>query len=705
MPDAINGQTDFGAGIYRGREAPENAVYDAVNFLVDDEGQLFRRGGSAYRSTANAGTALLGLADAYTGGGRRTIMWGPAGPDMYVLDAGNAPQAVPRYSDGGGALPADNPLLPNARAVAAGGFLILPATYAAASLNVGAFLYAGSLKTVRYSGYSMAVTAGSATVTGTGTAFVANVDAGMIFRMGGFSDPAGSGREVVIPVASVQSNTSLTLTQASPVTASFATCGLYPKMPIGLAPPFGSRFYFAAAANRVIMAAGTRAYFSDPFTIFSLSAAAAWPLPTGWPDQYHELPADAVIFGADSIRDTAILFTATGVWAISQLLFDPIDDMGNIQHQVEQINKDLVLWGDSGISSYAGALVVPGLEDIVLMDATGGMQVISQAIRAQYRAYVKAGYRPGVAVVHRGHYYLPVLRADDTLADVLVCRVDRGTAWTRWSGHAASTSYAQRVGEPSRAPLLLGIAGQRVTDLSSCHDPSPANPSEADGTTHPVTVETRDYATPGRRIGSTTETLRLRYEASTVATPPSLTAEYSRYAPGVSATPVTTLAPVAAVATSNVSLGSPPGSIGGVTLTTGMRVLLNGQASPAQNGVYWQNPGPGLGRTPDADTWAELVGASTVILGGAFIGWVAVSDAAAGGTLGTTPVAWAISAPPTPSYTALGLLTGGAASDGSSESVWRVGKRAPAIRFRISSVSALTLLRLRSLEAPWRRST
>jgi hypothetical protein len=85
---AIAGQADWGAGIYRGREAPENAAYDLLNCLLDDEGQPFRRGGSAYKSNANHGSTLLGLWDGQTSAGGRTVSWGSAA--LYTLSGDDA---------------------------------------------------------------------------------------------------------------------------------------------------------------------------------------------------------------------------------------------------------------------------------------------------------------------------------------------------------------------------------------------------------------------------------------------------------------------------------------------------------------------------------------------------------------------------------------------------------------------------------------
>ena len=97
---AASGQADFGAGIYRGREAPENAAYDLLNCLLDDEGQPFRRGGSAYLSTSASPATLLGLADVVVAAGQRTLMWTSAA--LQVLDGSSAPVTLPLATTGTG---------------------------------------------------------------------------------------------------------------------------------------------------------------------------------------------------------------------------------------------------------------------------------------------------------------------------------------------------------------------------------------------------------------------------------------------------------------------------------------------------------------------------------------------------------------------------------------------------------------------------
>ena len=94
-----------------------------------------------------------------------------------------------------------------------------------------------------------------------------------------------------------------------------------------------------------------------------------------------------------------------------------------------------------------------------------------------------------------------------------------------------------------------------------------------------------------------------------------------------------------AATVSNITLSGAQ-TIDGVSITAGMRVLVKDQTLDQNNGIYQCNSGAWT-RTPDADTWAELISAFTFISEGstqADTGWVCTANA--GGTLGTTPVTW-----------------------------------------------------------------
>lgn len=88
-------------------------------------------------------------------------------------------------------------------------------------------------------------------------------------------------------------------------------------------------------------------------------------------------------------------------------------------------------------------------------------------------------------------------------------------------------------------------------------------------------------------------------------------------------------------------------SIDGVSLSVGDRVLVKDQATTNQNGIYTVTTvGSGsvawvLTRATDADSWLDLVGAYvTVEQGTANDDTFWLSETAAGGTLGTTPITW-----------------------------------------------------------------
>lgn len=487
-------QADYGAGIYRGTKAPAGAVYDAVNALVDDEGRLFKRGMSTYFASAAAPVALTGVADLYLAPGRRLLAWGASG-SLYALNEGtNAYAAV---------APRPQPI---SRAVQLGSIAVLQSSSPITEL----LLYAGSLKTSSYNTGTVTFTAGSVSLVSVGTSWLANVDVGMLIQ------PVAGGAIGV--VASVDSDTAITLREPWAGTTA-AGSGYTLAAYFLLTPPASAEKLpvvrsFAAAVgspSRLVYGFNNRAYFSNP---------GAVALDT---NQYHELPASEAITGADAIEDTLVLFTTGGVWIVENMAFDPVDDAGNVQHRVAQVSKDIILWGDPGLAGWAGAFVVPAIDDVYLFSLDGSSQQISDAIRPLYRSYVQAGYQPGAAIVHRGHYFLPIVNGT-TLVDMLVCRLDRphqtpgGRAfrpWTRWDGPAAGTAYTQRVGPSTRSPKLIGVSGTRATDLSACMNATGGVlTQDANATTPQFFVETNDFDTgPGIRP-NTVEKVRAVYETT-----------------------------------------------------------------------------------------------------------------------------------------------------------------------------------------------
>jgi hypothetical protein len=107
-------------------------------------------------------------------------------------------------------------------------------------------------------------------------------------------------------------------------------------------------------------------------------------------------------------------------------------------------------------------------------------------------------------------------------------------------------------------------------------------------------------------------------------------------------------ASVKAATTANITLSGAQ-TIDGVSVVAGDRVLVKAQSTASQNGIYVAAAGA-WARATDADAWSELPGAYTWVEQGTTYGdtgWVCTVDA--GGTLGTTSVAWAQFSSATPS--------------------------------------------------------
>jgi hypothetical protein len=475
---ALSAQTlsDWGGGMFRQRISPPAGAYDLTNMLIGDDSLPFKRGGTAYFAGSDAGSTLTRLAAFYCPAVAvdRAVAWGTGN----ILCA---------YSQAGVLSQVATSVAAPSRFVSVGGFAV--AAVGAPSL----IYYGGSLKTANYStGTISTMTIGSATVTGSGTSWLANVDAGMLLDAG----------PTPLVVKSVDSNTQLTLMVASPYATPAA--GAYTLRPVySLGPNLfgmaGSQTFVASAGQRLIMTIGNRAYLTPRNNPFSFNDT-----------DYHELPSGSVIIGAEGVGDSVILFTTRGVWRIDNLELDILDDFGNIQQSVTQIAKEFALWNDLGITGWQGQVIVPALDDLFLYSPSGSAEPITQwTIRSLYRSYVKAGYTPGQSVTFRGHAFIPIMNGS-TIVDVLVCRLDRPhmlssrpRIWiypfTRFSGHGAGAGYAAL--NTSGSPKLLSINGLRVTDLTSTFDPATTNAVEADGTTHTATIESNDLPTGSGQPG------------------------------------------------------------------------------------------------------------------------------------------------------------------------------------------------------------
>lgn len=160
-----------------------------------------------------------------------------------------------------------------------------------------------------------------------------------------------------------------------------------------------------------------------------------------------------------------------------------------------------------------------------------------------------------------------------------------------------------------------------------------------------ITINEKGLATAGTAavladLGSTTADFSMNgYKITNLANPVSDTDAANKYYVDSVAQGLDVKASCLVATTVDIGLSGLL-TVDGVTLTAGDRVLVKNQAAPAENGIYIV-AASAWSRSPDADSWAELVSAYTFIEAGntyADTGWVCTVNA--GGTLGTTAVTW-----------------------------------------------------------------
>lgn len=503
-------QRDFSAGMFRGiarHLIPPTGVYNALNGLFDEDGNFYRRGGSEYKSDAGLGTTgLRWVWDGALSPGARTLV--ARSTTFGVLDSNDT--TILDLGAGAGATGLATPT----RAVKVGGLLFIG----------GGTIYGGSRKTANYSTGTVTTTTGSRVVTGAGTTWSTNVDAGMLFRRSG---------ERVYVVESVDSNTQITLTEQYQGTGGAGQAYTLKQLELATAPYKTAEIY-ATLFDRLIPASGNRL---DPSA--SDDAAGLTRPHTYDATDFQVFPTD--ILGAEGLRDTLLVFCADGVYAMSGLGFDQTDAAGNIQWRSELVNRDRILWGKEGVATFGNHLVVPCVDGVWTMGVAAGPQLLSRSINGLYASYVRAGHHPGLAAVYGAHYVLPILDSSNAVIDMLVCRLDRPIEtplgicfpWAHWDGHGGNVAaLAVRVGGASaaRQPSLLAASratGSRLLKLNAAFAPDAAHKSDADATTHVWEVETRDHETGPP--GSTTRRLRITYELIDAGTDdPKISGWYSK---------------------------------------------------------------------------------------------------------------------------------------------------------------------------------
>lgn len=98
---------------------------------------------------------------------------------------------------------------------------------------------------------------------------------------------------------------------------------------------------------------------------------------------------------------------------------------------------------------------------------------------------------------------------------------------------------------------------------------------------------------------------------------------------------------VRVVSGSNVTITAPGSTIDGLTMASGDRVLLAGQSSPGQNGIWvWNGAAVSMTRPADADSTSELKGAAVFVESGTYADqqWILTTDTVT--TINTTAQTW-----------------------------------------------------------------
>jgi hypothetical protein len=493
------GQSDFSAGAFPGLEnVPANGCQEIINGLLLQDGGLQRRGGTTYRSTVDTQADVIGLWDGNLLPGPRTIVQDSSA--VYLLSSDDrSPDKVLSVASQPG------------RWIA----LSHMAVRALAPPNQRTLVLVGGARPfTAVSGGVATATQGSATISGSSTHW-ASLPSGSILQIAG---------ERPVVIAASPNDTTLTLAEPWPHgnasgTYTISAAVTYPSPDTAaVIASLGNPVCLAAMYDRLVVLNGNRISFTH---FNETDDGRVLPTPLDFhSDDFHVLPDGVVGTGLEPLRETLVVFTTAGVWALHGLAFEITDDAGNPQQQLEVVSRELVLWGDQGLASWRGALVVPAADDVFLFDLGVAPVPVTGGARRLYRSYVKSGLQPGRAAVYRGHYLLPILDQGSPV-DLLVWRLDMRGAnasepgaapFAQWAGHGGRPrALVARSQAGARAPDLLGAVGRRVESYQSSFEPAGSFSNDADGSMHEMSMTTRPFAVAGsapqmwRRLRARTE--------------------------------------------------------------------------------------------------------------------------------------------------------------------------------------------------------
>lgn len=493
MPLTASRQEDFSVGEQRD-VAPHlidpRGLFAVLNGLLNDDGSVYKRGGSESVSNAALGVTGRYVWDGWLQPGRRTFWASGAAFGTLAADG-----KTPVVSGG------------------AGYTVPLPARAIQDLLFVGGgLIYGGSRKAADYSTGTVKVINGSSTVTGTGTAWLANVDAGMLFRL--------PGENRLYVVASVTSDTQLTIRDNYEGVNAEGQAYTLKRLETASKPYKTSQLY-CVAGQRLLVANGNTVEFSEPNKPHVYQAKIA-PLETVV-DNKHDIEEGTNIIAMESLGvDQAIVFHTRGVTSISNLAQSIVDGLGASQHRIDKLSSDVIAWGPAGIAGWRNALVVPAMDNVYVLDGTSAPRPLSHSISAVYQRYVQEGFSPGGAWTFRDHYFLPILDAAGTPQDLLSCRLDRplssrGQTLFPWSTHSGAgakvaAGAVRSTSAPGDVPAVYAAANDgKLINMATFFTPSAAVKNDHDGTTGLFSIITRDFPAGDLSIGRFRK-LRLLYE-------------------------------------------------------------------------------------------------------------------------------------------------------------------------------------------------
>lgn len=443
------------------------------NGLLNDDGSVYKRGGSIAHSESAFGSAGKFVWEGQLLPGRRTVVASSSAFGVFATDD----KAI--TSLGGS------------------GFSALPKT-AVVFRDIlwigGGVLYGGSRKTADYSTGTVKVVKGSKIVTGSGTTWSeANVDVGMLFRRSG---------ERAYVVAARKSNTEIELNEAyEGANAEGKTYSL--KRLEAASAPYKTANVYSVVANRLALVEEGTLWLSV------VDKAHEWE-DTIFPQETkvenkHELEEGISVIHHQSLGiDKLLIFHTGGIMAWSNLSKPIVDGLGNSNHRQDIVSREIVLWSGLGVVPWRNSLVCPCLDQVYSIDSISGPRPLGDALFPLYRQRMEEGMTPGIAGVERDHYFLPVLDSSGVPQELQICRLDRPYSmngvtfypWTIASGNGAlvaALAYRRPVTSGESPALLAAAKDGKIIDLNDYFNPSTANRKEHDGTLHLFSLTTRDY--------------------------------------------------------------------------------------------------------------------------------------------------------------------------------------------------------------------